>query len=64
MELKLLIRQLIRYDASGTKEQYVTLQGGRLVTVTGTLPSHRKFVNYGNFLDITDAVGDLHQLKL
>jgi len=64
MELRLLIRQLVRYDKSGQNEQYVKLQHSKLVNVAGSLPAHRRFPNYKNFLDVTDMVSDLYQLKL
>lgn len=63
MELKIFLRQHIITD-NQNNERYYAGYPGSLTIVQGRLPVARQFAGYGNYIDVTDAVSDLHKLKL
>src|SRR5690606_19738506 len=67
MELKLYIRQKKLYN---NQLQEIFFDGNSALTLQPILvsntpfPNHRKWPNYGQFIDVTDEVSDLFKLKL
>lgn len=64
MELELYIRQTVLKDKQG-QEQYISFAtDNTLVYKAGMLPVQRRFPSYGNYINMTGHVSDLHRLKL
>ena len=64
MELRLYIRQNAVYNLIGQQIYYDGTAPQNLMPIIGTLPIQRQWANYGNFIDITDDVSDLHGIEL
>lgn len=64
MELKLHIQQTPQFNISQQQIHYAGANPQSLTVVVGGLPSGRQWQNYGSYIDVTDYVSDLYQLKL
>lgn len=64
MELRLKIRQNAVYNLQGQQVYYSGTNPQNLVPITGTLPASRQWLNYGNFIDVTEYVSDISELQL
>ncbi|MBS1771505.1 MAG: hypothetical protein JST82_01505 [Bacteroidetes bacterium] len=69
MNLRLLIQQTATYDVNMNPIYYGVVPPKKnnpqnLSAIHSTLPASRQWVNYGNYIDITDDASNLYKLKL
>jgi hypothetical protein len=69
MELRIYIKQTEVFNTQGQLIYYAVPAGKalnpqNLAATNGTLPAARQWLNFGTFIDVTNEVSDLYQLKL
>ncbi len=64
MILKIFIKQTGTYNAAGTQIYFDGANPYDLKLFTGVVPTHRQWPSYGNYIDVTESIGDVYKLKL